>query len=41
KPLLLMKLTDFLTQKHSQNSLATPQTANKPLAKSNAILTAF
>ncbi|PRL47207.1 Type III restriction/modification enzyme methylation subunit, partial [Haemophilus influenzae] len=31
--LLLMKLTDFLTQKHSQNSLATPQTANKPLAK--------
>ena len=30
----------LLTQKHSQNSLATPQMANNPLAKSNAILTA-
>ena len=39
---LLMKLTDFLTQKHSQNSLAIPpQTVNNPLAKSNAIQTAF
>ena len=40
KRLLLMKLTDFLTQKHSQNSLATPQTANKRLVRSNAIQTA-
>ncbi|HEZ3388452.1 hypothetical protein [Neisseria meningitidis] len=36
----MMKLTGFLTQKHSQNSLATPQTANKRLAKSNDIQTA-
>ena len=37
---LVFKLPDFLTQKHSQNSLAIPQTANKRLAKSNVIQTA-
>lgn len=40
KRLLLMKSIGFLTQKPSQNSPATPQTANKPLAKSNAVQTA-
>ncbi|ENY0107172.1 hypothetical protein BS076_001366 [Neisseria gonorrhoeae] len=35
----MMKLTGFLTQKHSQNSPATPQTANNPLAKLNAVQT--
>lgn len=37
KRLLLMKLTDFWMQKHSQISLATLQTANNLSAKSNVI----